>query len=316
MSFLAVDEGKDQLLINIGDLSIVISVQMASAFSAITLLISSIQRLLDPFRKHTKSRVQQMVIWIQISSFLSHLFTSLNVLPPIYNAYGRKVYPMRFVQSSLNFPLVMMAIEESSVLNDGKLGSLHFQNIALFVSAVTNVFIPEEFKEIGSLLSLLGLSVWYYLCNSVIRTYRHLQRVKETSQTVTTINMAEKLQRTLKLQVTMVLITFIYTTVMSLGNAKLISTVNESILLCIGDVISNALFVAVISYNDSLNGTEMRRVKENQTARNQFLRYIFHEMRVPLNSLTLGIDVLKRDMQDVDEYSDFKEVTVGFEEKN
>ena len=34
-----------------------------------------------------------------------------------------------------------------------------------------------------------------------------------------------------------------------------------------------------------------RRLTES---RRQFLRYIFHEVRVPLNTLTMGISVLKR----------------------
>ena len=51
--------------------------------------------------------------------------------------------------------------------------------------------------------------------------------------------------------------------------------------------------------------------KINET-RKQFLRYVFHEVRVPLSTITMGISVLKDDARYVRTYVHFKHFFLVF----
>ena len=60
----------------------------------------------------------------------------------------------------------------------------------------------------------------------------------------------------------------------------------------IGGFLAKFAYVSTLSLESNmLQVAAERRLTES---RRQFLRYIFHEVRVPLNTLTMGISVLKR----------------------
>ena len=60
----------------------------------------------------------------------------------------------------------------------------------------------------------------------------------------------------------------------------------------VGGFLAKFAYVSTLSMESNmLQVAAERRLTES---RRQFLRYIFHEVRVPLNTLTMGISVLKR----------------------
>jgi bacteriorhodopsin len=312
---LVTNEPHEQLQISVGTLTVSLSVHQASGLAAVTLLISVLQRLLDPFHKNTRPRVQRLVTWVQMICFVCHVCIAANIIPANQNAFGRTVYPMRYVDWNLVYPLMLRAVQESADTSSNldfaiKEKQMNIQTTCLFLGSIASSLIPKELKWLAILMLCCGYGVVYHPSVNLIRTFQSLQRLRDRSQARTSIGIVEleKMERAWILQAVLVVECILYFFVHFLGISHLITSVVENISFCIVDVLSKTLFAAVISYNDSFYGTEARRVRESQAARNQFLRYIFHEMRVPLNSLSLGIDVLKRDMQDSDDYSDFQEV--------
>ena len=120
------------------------------------------------------------------------------------------------------------------------------------------------------------------------------------------------------LRIWMVLSWSVFPTVFVISCTHLISDFAEESLYLFGDIVAKVLFLTAIQYLNIgalENGTDVRAMVEREqhqrtqarvkdieakhaalkmdtTAKDAFLRYVLHEIRIPLNSLVLGVDHL------------------------
>lgn len=82
-----------------------------------------------------------------------------------------------------------------------------------------------------------------------------------------------------------------------LGWSKVVDTVNVVTIVTAMNFLCKHVFALILTefHMDKLdiNRVAVMGEKAADTARNQFVRYVFHEVRVPLNSLTMGLHLLK-----------------------
>ena len=101
------------------------------------------------------------------------------------------------------------------------------------------------------------------------------------------------MQRNLAIVLTIVLP--LYTVNYLLAMYHVIDYLQTNAVYQILSVLTKGLFAAVTMdiHADMLIKAELREEQRANEARRAFMKYLFHEVRTPLNSLTMGIDMLK-----------------------
>jgi hypothetical protein len=150
---LLIETVDEPLRIQFGTFSFTLSVYQASAFAVATLLISALQRQLDPLRKNTKPNIQLMVNCAQWCCFASHIAIAMGLVPSVQNAFRRKFFALRFVEMMITYPLMLMSIEESSKSNEGltmrdRNDSTFLMSFCLFLMSLGNTIVSENMKVI------------------------------------------------------------------------------------------------------------------------------------------------------------------------
>jgi signal transduction histidine kinase len=296
------------LVIGSSNYKFFISPESASLIAATVLFMSIVQRILDPLRGDADNSVQFSLISVQIICCICHVFIGIGMGVPFDNAFGRLTYLARYLQWNIAFPLMLAVVESVDYDERRSNFDILMQLLSVALGSLASTIIPSSLKHFGVFMIIPSYGLLYYPCHAVYRRYKKMQSLQNKQKRTQThslvfISDVEKSKRSLLLYIITTFECFVYVTIHCSGILGIISNTTENIAFTMTDVISKSLFSAAISHNFSFIQTQVRKLQSAHDSSRKFLRYVFHEIRVPLNSLVLGIDVLKKDLSEYEELS-------------
>eukprot|EP00638_Chattonella_subsalsa_P003121 CAMPEP_0117752078 /NCGR_PEP_ID=MMETSP0947-20121206/11390_1 /TAXON_ID=44440 /ORGANISM="Chattonella subsalsa, Strain CCMP2191" /LENGTH=800 /DNA_ID=CAMNT_0005570649 /DNA_START=1378 /DNA_END=3780 /DNA_ORIENTATION=+ len=228
-------------------------------------------------------------------SGISHALHYLELAPYSANAFGHQISLVQFGEWIVCVPLLVcilghvLHIEPKFVL----LGAaLEFVSLLLgFVGSITQA----QGIAYGTLCMALALQLPFFTFVYIL-CFKLASKISKFQQ---------RKIRALGLSILVIWTTF--PLIYFLATANKITHTLEAALLAEVDVLSKSVFFAVVLFfhihsTDSEKSSQLEHLKKAQSSQKEFLRFVFHEVRNPFNSLFLGLEHLVS-QQEFEEYA-------------
>ena len=173
--------------------------------------------------------------------------------------------------------------------------------IGVFLSVLFGFFmIPDQPYWLACIWLFVSCALYVWVCYLVSRTQRELSlsiREAEMNNDVFEIELCH-FRRKSKLCAAFLYVVSLHVLVYLVAMTKVIDHNFTLIGLLLSDVSSKLLVTvaATEEHAEVMNPLALHLIREKSAneAKRQFLRYIFHEVRVPLNTVTMGIEFLSK----------------------
>jgi CheY-like chemotaxis protein len=278
-----------------------------------------------------------------IASF-SHYFYAIELFPPIDSCYGRKIHTIRYAEWASLFFLITFAINKLNNMKKKLISDcfLHVFSVILNVTSLSchlnwgndniitsdghwkhrGIDSPNESwltlkaliyssnsYKISLLFFMLSCILHYRIIKKIYNEIRNAQMKKNGQDGFTTLFYVSI---SFKCSILLIFMIRIF------GMFNLISYQNELLLKFILD------FIIMFSFSNLLADSHLRVQSleskfqeqlvlkdEANEAQRHFLRYVFHEIRVPLNTIRLGLESINLGVDDDDEIDEDTKMVVA-----
>ena len=189
-----------------------------------------------------------------------------------------------------------------------------FEDVGLIFGVFLSVFfgflmLLDQPYWLACIWLILSCSLYIWVCIQIYRDQRKLAiSVREAEKSDDAVGLdLDHNRRRLKLCIAFLYVVSLHLVVYLIAMTKII---DRDVTLCgllLSDVASKLMVtVAATEEHTAITNPmalELIRERSANEGRREFLRYIFHEVRVPLNTVTMGIDIL-RNTEDMNEERD------------
>ena len=189
-----------------------------------------------------------------------------------------------------------------------------FEDVGLIFGVFLSVFfgflmLLDQPFWLACIWLFLSCSLYLWVCIQIYRDQRKLAiSVREAEKSDDAVGLdLDHNRRRLKLCIAFLYVVSLHLVVYLIAMTKII---DRDVTLCgllLSDVASKLMVtVAATEEHTAITNPmalELIRERSANEGRREFLRYIFHEVRVPLNTVTMGIDIL-RNTEDMNEERD------------